>query len=159
MPNTLELQTLFASRITQIEQLEKLSEKKYAKLRAAAHTDELAKCLDPVSTDIIAHCKRIKLIKKLIPKTDLSINQLPFPTFQPRRTASPEQDILIIEYALNIQSQKLAIYELLHPIAKALNLASAAELIAQTIEDDRNTNTWLRQIIQNTIVPELLPET
>ncbi|MFI5453405.1 DUF892 family protein [Pedobacter sp. UC225_61] len=154
-PQHLPLHQLFAQRILQVEQLEKLSAKKYVQLAKAAHTDELAKCLNPESTDIPAHQQRISLIKKLIPKTEKPEIQHPLSPFQVKSKGSLNQDLILIEYALQVQNQKLALYELLHPIAVALGLETVPSLIEQTISDNRNTNTWLRQIIQNIISPQL----
>ncbi|MFD0941052.1 DUF892 family protein [Pedobacter boryungensis] len=157
MPNSnnSSLHQFFAQRIDQAEKLEKFSEKKYAKLTKVAHTDELAKCLHPESTDILAHQQRLSLIKKLVPKTSQLEIKYELPVLQLKSKANPTQDLLIIENALNIQNQKLAIYELLHPIAVALNLETVPALIEQTISDNRNTNTWLRQIVQNIVAPIL----
>jgi len=44
---------------------------------------------------------------------------------------------------------------MLYPMAVNLNLTQEATLLEQTITDNRNTNTWLRQIIQNIIAPQI----
>ncbi|MGF1924351.1 MAG: DUF892 family protein [Bacteroidia bacterium] len=136
-----------------IYQLEKQLVKVYAKMEKLAFVDELRKCLSPVSTDSLKHLERLELMKPSKGKAS------PIrPKALPLKTPTLVQDLHIIALALEFQNQKLAIYELLHPIASALDLQSETQLIEQTITDHRNTNTWLRQIVQNIVVPKLLSE-
>ena len=144
----------FADYLSAIEKLEKRLPKIYLKMEKAAFTPELAKCLDPESTESEQHLKRIGLLKTAIQQkgnVTLAAEDLTIKLTK----ASIEQDLTIIATALKMQHQKLAYYELLHPLAAVLFLTTAAELIEQTISDNRNTCTWLRQIIQNIIVPKL----
>ena len=145
----------FKELLAEIESLEKQVNAIYRKFIKAVHTPELAKCLSPESTDSEKHLQRLKLIQASLGSkpTPNKSNDLPqIPKF---KKASPQQDLAIIEPALNLQNQKLAHYELLHPLAHAMGLETESELIEQTITDNRNTNTWLRQIIQNIIAPSL----
>ena len=122
----------------------------------SAYADEVRQCLSPPSNDSEQHLARIKLIKTAI-KTKAS------PTRETEKTmtskfgpATPQQDLEIASIALKFQHEKLANYEMMHPIAFALQLEPVASLVEQTIADHKNTNAWLHQIVQNIIVPELL---
>jgi ferritin-like metal-binding protein YciE len=145
----------FKESLTEIDSLEKQVNKFYQKIVGVSQTPELAKCLYPESTDSEKHLQRLRLIQASLGSmpSPNKINDLPqIPKF---KKASPQQDLDIISYALKLQNLKLAHYELLHPIAHAMGLETESELIEQTITDNRNTNTWLRQIIQNIIGPSL----
>lgn len=146
----------FNETIAAIYALEKKLIKPYQKLKDFAHTHELTKCLSPISTDSEQHLKRLELIRLSIgKKNSIKANAVALPVIKLKK-ASTEQDLDIIEYALNFQSCKLGYYEFLHPMAMALTLEIEAELIEQTITDNRNTNTWLRQIVKNIVIPKLL---
>lgn len=146
----------FIETIASVDHLEKRQVKVYQKLEKAAHTPELTKCLSPLSTDSAQHLQRLALIKLSIgKKNSIQGVELALPPIQLKKS-SAEQDLNLIERALSLQSQKLGYYEFLHPMAKALKLDNEAQLIEQTITDNRNTNTWLRQIVQNIVVPTLL---
>ena len=153
--NSRVLTDKFAMLVCSAHQMEKADEKIYRMMVKKAFTDELSKCLSPISTDYLQHIQRIKLIRRLIrekeqaPTSKLERLKLSFkkPDFQ--------QDLEMFELALRYQHEKLAIYEILHPLAVNLNHEIEVELIAQTIEDHRNTNKWLRQIVQNIIIPNL----
>jgi ferritin-like metal-binding protein YciE len=159
--NTIKVNPLmdkFANTLSQIEYLEKQVNKIYKKFISVVYTPELSKCLFPELTDSDKHLQRIKLIH-----TSLSLKPQPcdkqvITNPIKLKTASAEQDLAIITQALILQNHKLAFYELLHPLATALNLPIEAELIEQTITDNRNTNTWLRQIVKNIITPILIAE-
>lgn len=154
-PSNETLRQLFIDHIAYLELIEKTLTKRYKKLEKSAFTDELAKCLSPISTDQEAHLKRLKLMRELLKGKPLSK-----PSFKHEENklqkVTIDQDLLIIKEALGFQNHKLAIYEFLHPISIALALTSVPEMIEQTITDNRNTNTWLRQIIQNIVGPALL---
>ncbi|WP_316771491.1 DUF892 family protein [Pedobacter frigiditerrae] len=127
--------------------------KLYAKLEKASLTAELSKALTPEISDQVQHISRLKLIhtalnlgKLVVPKVNEGIPILKLSTKK-----SAPQDLQIIHCALKLQNLKLAYYELLHPLAKGLALATEATLLEQTMSDNRNTSTWLRQIIQNVI--------
>jgi ferritin-like metal-binding protein YciE len=152
--NSLPLQK-FINTLSIVEKLETLVNKIYKKMETAAFTPELAKCLSPVSTDYEQHLKRIGLIKQSFKqKPDLKDNE-PKPFSIKLIKQSAEQDLDIIANALKLQNEKLAYYEFLYPLASALEMPQQAELLEQTITDNRNTNTWLRQIMQNIIVPRI----
>ncbi len=152
------LSETFSNAILQLLQMERELSKIYNRMVKVAYTDELSKCLSPVSTDQVQHIQRLNLIIQ-------SFESKPLRTIKGAKKepvkfkrAHFEQDISIIELALNYQHEKLARYELLHPIAVSLKMEIEADLIKQTIEDNWNTNKWLRQIIQNIIVPSLVEE-
>lgn len=147
------LEDLFAAYLNQLEKLEKATAKIYKKLAKAALTAELCKCLAPLSTDIDKHIERIGLIKLTELSGGKNSSTAAIEMVIKLRKPTLEQDLQIISEAMRLQHQKLALYELLHPMAMVLNLSTEAELIEQTVTDDRNTNTWLRQIIQNIIAP------
>ena len=145
----------FSETLAAIESLEKKVNKSYQKMVRSSHTPELSKCLSPESTDSEKHMQRLRLIQASLgskPSPSRKNDLIPVPKF---KKASAQQDLDIISHALNLQNQKLAHYELLHPVAHAMGLETESELIEQTITDNRNTNTWLRQIIQNIIGPSL----
>lgn len=141
--------------IISLYQLEKQLSSVYAKMEKAAATDELAKCLSPISTDAIQHLERLKLLQQ-----SLQIKSITAATSKVSgsrwKKSNLEQDLAIIKEALTFQNQKLAGYEMLHPMFCAMELTLQAELVEQTITDNRNTNTWLRQIVQNILSPQLL---
>jgi len=121
----------FSQTLAAAQSLEKQANKIYQKFIKASHTPELAKCLSPGSTDSDKHLQRIKLIQtslgtKLSPskKNDL----LPNPKL---KKVSSQQDLDIISQTLNLQSPKLAQYQILHPLASALNRETQAELLEQ----------------------------
>ncbi len=148
----------FAESLANLHSHEKKLIAIYAKLEKAAHTPELSKCLSPVSTDNVQHLKRLALIKMSISlKSRIKPEMVNQPLIKIKKPSS-HQDLDLVEYALILQNQKLAYYEFLHPIAVALALQKEAELIEQSISDNRNTNTWLRQIIQNILVPNFNTE-
>lgn len=149
------LEEKFSNFIVRVEKLEKMQAKHYRKIVKAAFTDELSKCLDPVSTDYLQHLQRLKLTKKTV--TAKPTANVPTAVDEKISIKKPsfQQDLAFIEFALACQHQKLALYEFLHPLAVNLKAEIAAEMIQQTINDNRNTNKWLRQIVQNIIVPSL----
>lgn len=144
----------FSMLISSVQLMEKEHEKVYRRIVKSAFTDELSKCLSPVSTDYVQHIQRLKLIGK---RTKYKGTQSPMPKKEKVSFKKPDfvQDLEMIEMTLKYQHRKLAIYEFLHPLAVNLELETAAEIIAQTLEDHRNTNKWLRQIAQNIILPSL----
>lgn len=149
------LEEKFSNLLAAVAQLEKSQAKIYRKIVKSAFTDELSKCLDPVSTDQVQHLQRIQLIKKTV-QVKPSADKIASTTEKVRvKKASFQQDIDLIALALKCQHDKLALYEFLHPLAVNLKADIAAEMIQQTIADNRNTNKWLRQIVQNIIVPSL----
>lgn len=154
-PNFPLLEEKFSNLLFAVEKIEKAQAKSYRKMVKSAFTDELSKCLDPVSTDHLQHLQRLKLINKSV-KVKPSVGKLAKTTEVIHyKKPSFQQDIEIIETALKCQHEKLALYEFLHPLAVNLKVDIAAEMIQQTIVDNRNTNKWLRQITQNIIVPSL----
>ncbi len=148
------LQIKLAQAANDIEELEQQLAPIFQALEKKAQAPELSKCLNPEQTDIVQHQNRIKLIRESL---DLEITQIGNSKIKATKmkTPSPAQDLDIIAIALKYQNQKLAIYELIHPILSSLELQPQADLIEQTITDNRNTNTWLRQIILNVLAPVL----
>jgi ferritin-like metal-binding protein YciE len=143
----------FTELLGEIKSLEKQLSPIYAKMERSSHSAELSKCLHPEQTQAISHLTRIKLIEtslknKAARQPQLALNKPKL------KTPSLQQDLDIIQAALSFQNQKLASYELLHPLAHALGNETHSGLIEQTITDNRNTNTWLRQIVQNVIARE-----
>lgn len=151
-----ELDQKFADCTFAVEHLEKQLVKTYLKMEKAAFSAELAKCLSPVSTESEQHLKRISLLKLTFSKESPPTRSQEL--IQPIKLKKPSavQDLDMISQALKLQHQKLGYYEFMHAIAVSLSLATEAELIEQTITDNRNTNTWLRQIVQHVIAPKLL---
>ena len=146
----------FASYIEVILDLEKQGAKIYLKLVKKAHTPELTKALSPISTDCEQHLSRLKLIKLALKKIEPEIISEHIPVYDIKISKpGTAHDVKIISYALRFQHLKLAYYELLYPMAVNLNLTQEATLLEQTITDNRNTNTWLRQIIQNIVAPQI----
>lgn len=147
----------FASYIEVIIDLEKKGAKIYLKLVKKAFTPELTKALSPISTDCEQHLSRLKLIKLATKGIDTELIKENIPVYDVKITKpDTAQDVKIISYALRFQHLKLAYYEILYPMAVNLNLTQEASLLEQTITDNRNTNTWIRQIIQNIIAPQIL---
>jgi ferritin-like metal-binding protein YciE len=148
-------QLVFAQVLNHISLLEKQVVKLYEKLEKAAFTPELSKALSPNQTESEQHLQRLILIKELVKGQKIdkdskpSHGSLKFSL----KSSSTAQDLDMIAKVLELQNLKLSYYEFLHPIAVALDMETAASLIEQTITDNRNTNTWLRQIIQNVIIP------
>ncbi|MDQ7947417.1 MAG: DUF892 family protein [Pedobacter sp.] len=148
-------QTIFVQHLAKLTALEKKLGPMYHKLEKAAFAAELAKALSDEGTDHQAHLQRLLLIKQS-GKFSLDAPKVVFgtelPSFKAKK-ASPTQDLEIIALALYLQGLKLSSYELLHPLASSLGLEQEAVLLEQTINDHRNTNTWLRQLVQNVVVP------
>lgn len=150
------LKTQFAIALGELTNIEKQAVKLYGKLKQATFTAELAKALTPEISDQPQHLTRLKLIH-----TSLKLGKINASTttdlakLKLSAKKSAEQDLAIISHALKWQNLKLAYYEFLYPLAKSLDLETEATLLEQTITDNRNTNTWLRQIIQNIIAPSL----
>ena len=144
----------FAQTIELAQSLEKQVNKIYHKFISASYTPQLAKCLSPESTDSGKHLQRISLIRTSLALKSIIIGKLPL-AIPKLKKASPVQDLDLIGQALNLQHQKLANYQLLHPLAIAMNLQMESEMIGQTITDICNTSTWMRQIIKNIIGPLL----
>lgn len=153
------LQQKLANELAKIINLEQQLIKVYQKLEKAAFTDELVKCLSPVSTDSLQHLQRVKLIKSTIRQKPKDIEKFDLKINTKLKKPHLAQDLDIINFALAFQNLKLGIYEFLHPLAVSLKLEIEANLIEQTITDNRNTNIWLRQIIQNIVSPALLVHT
>jgi len=153
------LLTRFEKSLAAVEALEKQVNKVCLKFVAAALTPELSKCLSPESTDSPKHLQRIKLIKTSIGlksiKTDKSLVLHPLRL----KKTSEEQDLDIIVHTLLLQGEKIAHYQMLHPLAMVMHLQIEASLLEQTITDNRNTDTWLRQIVQNIIAQSVLAKT
>lgn len=151
------LSNQFNQCLNELLQIEKQLRPLFAKLVKAAYTAALAKALSPDSTDQIQHIERLKLIQLALklPKTPGATLQQTLPTLQLKRKPNMAQDLNIIAYALQVQNFKLGYYELLQALAMALQSETALQLLTQTITDHRNTNTWLRQIIQNVMAPAL----
>lgn len=152
--NTTPLQQQFTTLLSSVQVLEKKTAKIFEKMAKAAYTPELTKCLSPISTDIEKHIERINLIIK---SCRIQLPKVNKPMVTNERLGKPtaEQDLKIIAEALKFQHLKLAYYEFLHPVAAAEGMNIEATLIEQTISDQRNTNTWLRQIVQNILAPVL----
>lgn len=147
----------FASYIEVIIDLEKQGAKIYSKLVKKAYTPELTKALSPISTDCEQHIGRLKLIKLATKGIDIELIKENIPIYDVKITKpDTAKDVKIISYALRFQHLKLAYYEMLYPMAVNLSLIQEATLLEQTITDNRNTNTWLRQIIQNIIAPQIV---
>ncbi|TCC88064.1 DUF892 family protein [Pedobacter frigiditerrae] len=148
----------FAKCLLELMEFEKQLLKLYPKLEKAAHTAELVKALNPEVADQVKHINRLKLITNSLneKKPKGTLNQVNIPLLPIKASIkSAEQDLILISFALQIQNLKLGYYEFLHPLAAALQMETEAALLEQTITDNRNTNTWLRQIIQNIIAPSL----
>lgn len=147
----------FADGLLKLMATEKQLVKSYNRIQKAAVTAELVKALTPEISDQTQHLSRLKLIHSALPLGKLALprpmESLPSLKLSAKKTA--EQDLLIIGHALKWQNLKLAHYEFLHPLAKGLGMETEATLLEQTISDNRNTNTWLRQIIQNILAPAL----
>lgn len=148
------LQHQFVQTLGELFQFEKQCLSIYSKMEKKASTPELSKCLHPEQTQLASHIERLKLIKKSVgsKSTKPAILQVENPKLH---SPNIQQDLEIVQTALTLQNRKLALYELLHPLAVATKLTMQAELIEQTIADNRHTNTWLRQIVQN-VIPALL---
>lgn len=120
-----------------------------------AYSAELSKCLSPDQTQIQTHIERLKLTRQSL---KLKREKQELMEFEKPKFGKPSavQDLEIVQCALYFQCQKLAIYEFLHPLLSAFDFHTPAELIEQTITDHRNTNTWLRQIVQHVVCPMLV---
>lgn len=148
---------LLVNGLSELIIMEKQTKKVYHKLEKASLTPELTKALTPEISDQPQHLARLKLIIKSIklgrtPETSPTVY---LPQLKVNTKKSVEQDLHIISHTLKWQNLKLAKYEFLYPLAKSLSSETEASLIEQTINDNRNTNTWLREIIKNIIVPIL----
>jgi ferritin-like metal-binding protein YciE len=138
--------------------LEQQLSKIFVKLERTAFTPELTKALTPEISDQAQHLGRLKLIctSLKLKKLNGAVNKEQIPQVKLSRKKSSMQDLAMINYALQLQNLKLGHYEFIHSLAKGLAKEIESNLIEQTITDNRNTNTWLRQIIQNIIAPQLL---
>jgi ferritin-like metal-binding protein YciE len=138
--------------------LEQQLSKIFVKLERTAFTPELTKALTPEISDQSQHLARLKLIctSLKLKKLNGAVNKELIPQVKLSRKKSSMQDLAIINYALQLQNLKLGHYEFIHSLAKGFSIEIESNLIEQTITDNRNTNTWLRQIIQNIIAPQLL---
>jgi ferritin-like metal-binding protein YciE len=158
MAEPTSLLTVFATQLANVTNMEKQISKLYLKLEQLAFAPELAKALSPVSTDSEQHLQRLALVKLSFKPQKLESGNKGIeiaPIKFSKKASSGFQDLHIVNNVLSLQNLKLAHYEFLHPLAMALELENEAALIEQTITDNRNTNTWLRQLIQNVIVPGL----
>lgn len=145
---------LFSSKLSVMLTLEKKINKLYLKFIKAALAPELAKALSPEETWAEQHVQRLMLIRqsaKLL-KANPEQKNLTVDFNLRLKKANRLQDLDIIAKALELQNLKLAGYEFIHPFAIKLGFHQVAELLEQTITDDRNTNTWLRQLIQNVVL-------
>lgn len=142
--------------LSMLEKVEKTVTQLFKKMEKAAVSDELAKCLSPVSTDVIQHLGRLKMLKKAIDIIKVDVETPLTISLVKLKKPNLNQDLDIIAQALNLQSHKQGLYEMLHALLCADELMFEAELIEQTINDNRNTNIWLRQIVKNVIAPQFL---
>lgn len=142
----------FNQLISLIASLEKQLKPIYAKLQKKAFHPELAKCLHPEQTELIQHQSRLTLIRKSLKLSTIKVDVKPIEKLK-LRSASQVGDLDIISFVLHAQHLKLGTYEMLHALACSLNLEIESQLLEQSITDNRNTNTWLRELLKNVIAP------
>lgn len=113
---------------------------------------ELAKCLNPEQTEVVQHQAILTLIRKSLKLATIKVEQKSID--KPKlRGSSQLGDLEIISFVLHAQHLKLGTYEMLHALACSLDLEIESQLLEQSITDNRNTNTWLRELLKNIIAP------
>ncbi len=143
-----------------LSNLEKNSKKLYDTIRKHANMPELAKAVHPEQTGVMSHIKRLKLIAQEIGKVDAKDSgSLLAPIRIPKQLKKGiERDLWLIAKSQQIIYQKLPLYKVAHAIATHLQLENSALILAQTLEDNEATSTWLQRILPRilngeTIVP------
>ncbi len=149
--------SFFANHLHYLISMEKQLIKLYLKIEKTCYTPELSKALSKNETGAEKHLQRLELIKKSVEDQKMDKKPLEESIKLNLKPTEISQDLLIISKVLTLQNTKLSCYEFLYPIATALEMQNEAALLEQSITDNRNTNTWLRQIIQNVIVPAIKP--
>jgi ferritin-like metal-binding protein YciE len=127
-----------------------------AKLHKAAITPELTKALSQEATNFANHISRLKLISSAIPLKGLKVTAAPLFVSIPKPDKKALQEVWMIAQAIALVSFKIAQYEFLQSLAIVLPSPVFEELLAQCITENRDTKTWLRQILQNIIAPTIL---
>lgn len=155
------LNELFNSRLSEIYEVEKKCQKVYKKLAKAAYISELRTAVSPLSTEIEIHLERLKLIMKLQqikPGKLKDDKKYPFPDLTiissvTRRKKHIRHDSDIILNTMVIQNYKIAVYEFLYSTSLELKLEQSTMLLEQCIKEDKNTYSWLLQILNNIVNP------
>jgi len=146
-----QIEQIFTSTVESLLTFETTCSKAYVKLSKAAFAPELAKALDPGQTNIKRHIQRLKLIKKLFMiKSDgvlptLSING---PKLSRMKTAI--QDLMIMQYALQLQDLKISQYHFLLTLSISIQQEHAIALVEQCINENNDTNTWIKRTLNYT---------
>ncbi len=149
--NQEQMEQIFIEAITTLLLFENTCAKVYLKLSKTAFAPELAKALDPEQTNIKSHIQRLKLIKKLFnikPGVALPILSINTPKFSSAKTAM--QDLNIMHYALQLQDLKISQYHFLLALSISIQLEHAIALVEQCINENNDTNTWIRRTLDHT---------
>ncbi|TDQ08210.1 DUF892 family protein [Pedobacter metabolipauper] len=141
------------------------AEKKYIKsfteMSDAVLTDELHKALSPEQTDQENHLSRLSLILesqklkagRITAVIDDELLKMSTEVCGFMKQKSIMKDIQILHCVQVIEQIKITNYDALYQIALELKLEQAAELLEQTLKDNKNTQAYLSQIAQNIIYP------
>lgn len=146
-----QIEQIFRSTIESLLTFENTCSKTYVKLSKAAFAPELAKALDPGQTNIKSHIQRLKLIKKLFnikPEVAHPILTINTPKFSSVKTAL--QDLMIMQYALQLQDLKISQYQFLLTLSISIQQEHAIALLEQCINENNDTNTWIRRTLDHT---------
>ncbi|TKC09883.1 DUF892 family protein [Pedobacter polaris] len=132
----------------------KVCAKTYNKLSKAAQVPELAKALDPEQTGIDNHIGRLKLLTKLLGGS-AGKQSLIF-TFNPLKLSknkANEQDIQIIQTALQLLAIQNIQYDFILKLIQLLQLAHAPELIEQCMSENQDTQVWISRTRSHLLQP------
>lgn len=141
------------------------AEKKYAKIfeqmASAAFIDELRKGISAEATEIDSHIDRLtqvisiqKLkVSRVTSAIDDELMKMSKEVCGFIKQQSVLKDIQILHCAKTILAYKIAAYESLYLMAKAIGKDHAFMLLEQSFKDNQNTYGYLTQISQNILYP------
>lgn len=156
MNREITLTQLLSNAIENLFHFNKKAASSLLRLSKSAFAPELAKALNPEQTSINSHRSRLQLIKKLIsPKPQAVALLIDINPFKLARTKSAAQDIVIIGYALQLLAVQNSQYHCILTLINSLAIPHAPELIDQSIQENRDTATWITRTLGNLVQTEV----
>ncbi|RYF26217.1 MAG: DUF892 family protein [Flavobacteriales bacterium] len=152
------IQEYFLNALMALLQAEKQCLTHYKKMANKGVNAALIKALHPQQTFCPEHVKRLKLIASMLPKTSFKKSESAMPINLPKfaKRSASLTDLAILVNAVECESVLLAHYKMLKIICHSLLPDPAPELLAQSIAEHRQTSKWLRQLLQESILPPFL---
>jgi len=159
--DSLTLTEIYKSLVAEQLAAEKKYQKSFSKIQASAQTDELKSAIAPDATDIENHISRLsRAMESVKQKAQTQISAIDETLLESLKQSSGKgsslaKDAGILQILFAVFSIKVARYESLHRMASAIEQPEYALLLEQCGKDNQNTLSYLNQIAQNIIYPEM----